>query len=159
MKEKTKLGSKIIKHISKHLSTLRIVVFLVIVVTIICYVVDLNKISNCKKKNGIVLDTWECYIPKDNWERRQLEENGYFLVHYNKMTQLTIMDYGQPITPQKKEAQRNLILRALYKKPQSCLDFLNLGIAQYNARIYELRRMGYNIKYDGKWKVFVIKND
>lgn len=58
------------------------------------------------------------------------------------------------ITEYKKSAQREIILRLLKTSNRHCGEFLKKGIAQYNARIYELRKMGYLINYDNKKKVF-----
>lgn len=44
------------------------------------------------------------------------------------------------------KTQRERILEELQEGVGvSCKVFLRMGIAQYNARIYELRRLGYNI--------------
>lgn len=46
----------------------------------------------------------------------------------------------------KLDNQRGKILQLLLDgEPHSCMEFLDLGIAQYNARIKELRDMGFNI--------------
>ena len=45
-----------------------------------------------------------------------------------------------------KTIQRNKILSLLQSKPEVSLpEILSLGIAQYNARIHELRGQGYEI--------------
>lgn len=69
--------------------------------------------------------------------------------------QLSLIEYGaEQITPEKKNTQRNIVLEMLARNPQSCSDFMRKGIAQYNARIKELRQEGYNISYISKYKVF-----
>lgn len=71
------------------------------------------------------------------------------------MPQLTL----QPITESKKSAQRELILRMLKIGDCNCSDFLKKGIAQYNARIFELRKQGkvdgFSIVYNSLTKNFV----
>jgi hypothetical protein len=64
-----------------------------------------------------------------------------------------------PILPEKKAAQREIILNLLGQGPQHCGVFLRHGIAQYNARIYELRKKGYDIKYSSEYRVFTIVSD
>lgn len=50
--------------------------------------------------------------------------------------------------------QRDKIEEMLELKECTCSDFMKAGIAQYNARIYELRRLGFNIHYNKKTGFF-----
>ena len=71
------------------------------------------------------------------------------------MNQKVLSGYGvQQITVEKKLAQRRTIIAMLRTNNCSCADFLKKGIAQYNARIYELRRKGYIIDYKSITKDF-----
>ena len=63
----------------------------------------------------------------------------------------------EQITPQKKDTQRQTILAMLRSGPRHCGEFLKRGIAQYNARIKELREMGEHIVYDHNRKEFVME--
>ena len=73
----------------------------------------------------------------------------------------TLFEYCQPITIQitdsKKATQRNTIISMLQYKPCHCGEFLQKGIAQYNARILELRKQGHNIIYDNLTKRFMLE--
>jgi len=60
------------------------------------------------------------------------------------------------ITEPKKSAQRSIILDMLKIGPCNCSLFMRAGIAQYNARILELRQVGHKIVYDKTAKVFYI---
>lgn len=46
----------------------------------------------------------------------------------------------------KQPTQSEIILDLLKAHPRCPSDFMRKGIAQYNARIYELRREGHNIQ-------------
>ena len=63
------------------------------------------------------------------------------------MTQLKLTLYQEREVTGKNANQRNKILELLqdrfYHSPS---ELMRLGIAQYNARIYELRKMGYIIE-------------
>jgi len=53
------------------------------------------------------------------------------------------------MTGRQKSRQRDRLLDLLKRRPLQWIplpDILALGIAQYNARIYELRRAGYRIE-------------
>lgn len=41
--------------------------------------------------------------------------------------------------------QRTLVLQRLQQGPTTVRDFMDLGVANFGARIYELRKMGYTI--------------
>lgn len=77
------------------------------------------------------------------------------------MNQMTLLESIEPITEGKKHNQRDIILQMLYGKPCHCGEFMRKGIAQYNARIKELRQQGYLIEYNSRFKVFrmVRKNE
>lgn len=65
----------------------------------------------------------------------------------------------QPITEFKKDSQRSTILSMLKDKPRHCGEFMTKGIAQYNARIKELRGCGHNIVYHHKVKLFTLETE
>lgn len=69
----------------------------------------------------------------------------------------SLMEYVViPITEQKKSIQRGQVLAMLRMRPCRCIDFMRVGIAQYNARIFELKRPPFShiIIYNRKKKVF-----
>ena len=63
------------------------------------------------------------------------------------------------ITESKKANQRNQILSLLKERPCNCHDFMKAGIAQYNARIKELRDIyGHDVVFEyEKGKMFVLR--
>lgn len=69
----------------------------------------------------------------------------------------TLEKYLKPIENHKKQAQREQIIQLLRKKSCSCSDFMRLGIAQYNARILELRKAGYSIVYIPTERLFKLE--
>ena len=73
--------------------------------------------------------------------------------------QQTLVSFGQPITNTRKATQRQVIFDMLAIKPCHCGEFMRKGIAQYNARIKELRHLGYNIVYDSNFKVFRLEHN
>lgn len=75
------------------------------------------------------------------------------------MKDLTLNDFLNPtseITDVKKATQRNTIMQMLRIQPRHCGEFLKVGIAQYNARILELREQGNLIHYDRLTKKFIL---
>lgn len=76
------------------------------------------------------------------------------MISYNASRNcMQLMDFCE-ITMEKKEIQRNRIKELLFQRPTSCNEFLKLGIAQYNTRIFELRKLGYKINYNSYTKKF-----
>lgn len=64
--------------IKKLKQRLPIIILIAALIALTAGISGIIKFKHCENKEGYLLDDGSCYVPKNEWERQQLEEKGYF---------------------------------------------------------------------------------
>lgn len=60
---------------------LPIVILIIALIALVVGISGIVKIKHCENKGAYLMDDGSCYMPKNEWERKQIEEKGYFEIN------------------------------------------------------------------------------